>query len=559
MQTLIHWFSEAYYTAVPFVLLLGVLIFVHELGHFLVALACGVRVEVFSLGFGKKIIQRKYGPTTYCLSIVPLGGYVKMYGDEPGADVPVEMRNLAFTHKKLWQRFSIVAAGPLMNLVISLLIFTVISMLGEEQRLPVFGDVNPGTKAYDLGFRSGDKVVSINGQNVKSWEQLQDLMTHGARRSLNFVISRANDQQQVTVSATPELVPNTNPISLDDSIGTVDGLSNASRAAVVGVLPGSLAEKYGLHTGDRVISVAGKEVHYFRELENVLITVQTQPLVMKIERFDPSLKEEEIKPEELTLSGSVTGISSLSTFGIEASDLYLAKVMEGSPAAKAGLKSGDRILQLNEKVPLVWDDVLNTIKSYSGHDPVKLKIHRNGESASLEFAVTPSLSTLSGAQGLEEKRYTIGIMPWVQNAAPALGILKSTDLPSAMLRGVQRTKEVTGMIVVSFLRLFQAKISPKNIGGVIAIGQAASETFKSGIGHFLQLMGVLSINLFIINLLPIPVLDGGHLLFYTIEGLRGAPLSMRKMEVAQQVGLVLLISLMALSLFNDVSRQFGLW
>jgi regulator of sigma E protease len=557
MQTLIHWASTAYYSIVPFVLLLGVLIFVHEMGHFLVALWCGVRVEVFSLGFGKKIFQFKRGHTTYCLSIIPLGGYVKMFGDEPGVEVAPELRSQAFTHKKLWQRFAIVAAGPLMNLIISFLIFTLISVLGEEQRLPVLGDVLPGTKAYSLGFRSGDKIVSVDAQPVLTWDQMQNFMTAGQGHAIRFSLLRANDKLQMEISAIPELVPNPNPISTEDLVGAVDGLTNSSRAAVVGVLPGSLGEKLGLKTGDRILTVNGKDVNYFRELENVMITAQNQPVQIKVDRYSPTAKDDETAVSIVNLAGKLGDVPSLASLGLEASDLHLAKVIDGSPAAKAGIKADDKITKINGVVPTAWEDVLNTVKSYAGTGAIKVEVLRDGKNQ--QYEITPSLSSLSSSQGLEEKRYTIGIMPWIQNAVPPLGIIRADTAGEALHRGVYRTKEVTGMIVVSFLRLFQAKISPKNIGGVIAIGQAASETFKSGIGHFLQLMGVLSINLFIINLLPIPVLDGGHLLFYAIEGLKGTPLGMRKMELAQQVGLVLLISLMALSLFNDVSRHFGLW
>jgi regulator of sigma E protease len=543
--------------AVPFVLLLGVLIFVHELGHFMVAIWCGVRVEVFSLGFGKKIFQKKRGHTTYCLSIIPLGGYVKMFGDEPGGEVPAELQHEAFTHKKLWQRFAIVAAGPVMNLVISFVIFSLMAVIGEEQRLPILGDIPQSSKAYTLGFRSGDRVESIDGNEIRSWDNLQNAMTAGLHRPLEFEISRAGDQQKLKISATPEMAPNPNPISFDDYIGAVDGLSNTSRAAVVGVAANSLAQKLGLKTGDRIVSVNGKEVLVYRELENILLTMQNQSVKFKVERWDPNSKDEEESVQTLETEGRLGSFSSLAALGLESSDLHLAKIIDGSPAEKAGIKAGDRILMIGDVAPQVWEDVLNRVKSYTGQGGLKVKVLRDG--AEISFDLVPNLSSLSTAQGLEEKRYTIGILPWIQNAIPPLGILKVSNPFAAVGRGAQRTKEVTGMIVVSFLRLFQAKISPKNIGGVIAIGQAASETFKSGIGHFLQLMGVLSINLFIINLLPIPVLDGGHLLFYTIEGLRGTPLSMRKMEMAQQVGLVLLVSLMAFSLFNDVSRHFGLW
>ena len=388
-----------------------------------------------------------------------------MFGDEPGVEVAPELRSQAFTHKKLWQRFAIVAAGPLMNLIISFLIFTLISVLGEEQRLPVLGDILQGTKAYSLGFRSGDKVVSVDAQPVTTWDQMQNLMTVGQGHAVRFAVLRANDKIQIDISAIPELAPNPNPISTDDLIGAVDGLTNNSRAAVVGVLPGSVAEKLGLKTGDRILTVNGKEVNYFRELENVMITAQNQQVQIKVDRYTPTAKDDETAVSIVNLSGHLGEVPGLASLGLEASDLHLAKVIDGSPAAKAGIKADDKITKINGVVPMVWEDVLNTVKSYSGTGAIKVEILRQGKTE--QFEITPSLSSISSSQGLEEKRYTIGIMPWIQNAVPPLGIIRADSAADALHRGVYRTKEVTGMIVVSFLRLFQAKISPKNIGGVI--------------------------------------------------------------------------------------------
>jgi regulator of sigma E protease len=171
--------------------------------------------------------------------------------------------------------------------------------------------------------------------------------------------------------------------------------------------------------------------------------------------------------------------------------------------------------------------------------------------------VQPEMTTHMTAQGGEENRFTVGIMPYVIVSKPNTFIMKYSNVGQALKHGVDRSWDITVMTVMSFVRLLQAEISPKNIGGVISIGQAASATFKIGISHFLQMMAIISINLFILNLLPIPVLDGGHLVFYSVEALRGAPLSMRKIEIAQQVGLVLLVSLMVFALFNDFTRLLG--
>lgn len=165
--------SSLFNNVAPFFILLGLLIFVHELGHFLVAKFFGVRVETFSLGFGKKVLSFQRGDTVYCLSAIPLGGYVKMFGDDPSAEVPVDQRSYAFLYKPVMQRVAIVLAGPLMNLFFAIFIFTVIAGLGEEMPGPVVGDVAESTKAFASGFRSGDKITAINNEATPTWVQIK--------------------------------------------------------------------------------------------------------------------------------------------------------------------------------------------------------------------------------------------------------------------------------------------------------------------------------------------------------------------------------------------------
>ena len=244
------------------------------------------------------------------------------------------------------------------------------------------------------------------------------------------------------------------------------------------------------------------------------------------------------------------------TLKLESSDLYLGTILEGTPAKTAGLLPGDRIMQINDTKIEKWDDVISSVKSYDGNkEGVKLQVMRGPEL--LKMTIVPQMISQMTPGGVEDKRYTIGVAPYINFAMPELVKISTSNPVEAIKIGVQRTWDVSVMTVMSFVRLFEGKVSPKNIGGVISIGQAASETFKIGISPFLRMMGLISVNLFILNLLPIPVLDGGHLLFYTIEGLKGAPISMKKMEIAQQVGLVLLMSLMVFALFNDFTRLFG--
>lgn len=552
MDSVIGLLQSGFSAVVPFIILLGLLIFVHELGHFLVAKYFGVRVEVFSLGFGKKIFKFTRGDTTYAISLIPLGGYVKMFGDEVGAAISEEEKKFSFTHKPVLQRIAVVLAGPLMNFFFAIFIFMIVSLLGEEQRSAVIGDIQESSKAFQIGFRSGDRVLSVENKPLKTWEEFQKTLNGSHGMSLNIKVRRDSSAQEVDLSAVPELRPNPNILSLDEMVGDIEGLGTQSRSTAVGVKGDSVAAKAGFKTGDVIKSIQGNKVAYFREIENLILPLQKTEILFVVERPD-----EKGQTQKLDLTIPRQSFASLAALGLEPSDLYLYKIMEGTPAFNAGLKAGDRILKVGSTVPTQWEDVLNEVKAYSGTGFISLDVLRGTDL--LSFQLTPRMTSQVNIQGAEEKRYTVGIVPWIQYASPETVLMRSENLGAAIERGYKKTIEVTSMTVVSFLRLIQAKISPKNIGGVISIGQAASETFKIGIVHFLQMMAIISVNLFILNLLPIPVLDGGHLLFYTIEAIRGAPVSMRKMEIAQQVGLAVLMSLMVFALFNDFSRLLGGW
>ncbi|MFV8257072.1 RIP metalloprotease RseP [Bdellovibrio bacteriovorus] len=543
---------------VPFVILLGILIFVHELGHFLVARWCGVRVEVFSLGFGKKLLTYKKGDTTYALSLIPLGGYVKMFGEQNGEGISEEDKKVSFTHKNVWQRIAIVLAGPLMNFFFAILVFFTVALIGEDAKIPVLGDVAKDSPAYTAGFRSGDQIVSINQKPITTWEDVQRTLSLKESHDLHIDVDvkREGTGESLTVSTTAKPEPNPNVLSSYEYMANVEGISPYSAGTTIGVLENSPLHALGLRTGDTITSINGVKVAYWRSLEDTLAKFSAkEPLTLEVMGIREGDKADKAITVTMAPIESIKAFS-LGSLGLESSELYLSRVIEGSPAQAAGLRAGDRLVKINKITLSKWEDVLNNIKSFDGKNPVALSVLREGKTIDLE--ITPKMTKQMTASGAEEKRYTIGISPIPNIAMPELMTLRSSNPVDALIRGTEKTWEVSVMTVMSFVRLFQAKISPKNIGGVISIGQAASETFKIGITQFLQMMAIISVNLFILNLLPVPVLDGGHLVFYVIELVKGAPLSMKKMEIAQQVGLAILMSLMIFALFNDFTRLFGL-
>lgn len=555
--------GQLYANIVPFVVLLGILIFVHELGHFLVARFCQVRVEVFSLGFGKKILQYKKGDTTYCVSLIPLGGYVKMFGEQPmkttedeqAVPLTEEEKKVSFTHKNVWQRIAIVLAGPLMNFFFAVFVFGFIAQIGEESRSPIIANVEKNSPAAQMGLSAGDRILEIGGVEIQSYEEFQkNLNLHKGSTVSAEIETLAKEKKKVTLNVSS--IKNPNIFSIENSIGSLEGIEALTRGTMVGVVTNSNAEKAGFKIGDEITAINGAKVTRWDELEQFFAnksTLSSEKIVFDVGRGSVEEKNRTIEKIEVPVA-DLKGQSSLLSFGFESSDLYLEQISKNSPAEQAGLQRFDRIVSIKNQKIEKWEQVLNTIKSFDGKEALDVTILRQG--TPILKKITPLVTTQMTALGQEDKRYTIGIVPMVQFAQPEMTIIKSKSIFASIEKGFTRTIDISLMTVFSFVKLFQGEVSHKNIGGMISIGKAAKDSFEMGLQSFLMTMGILSVSLFILNLLPIPVLDGGHLVFYGIEAIKGSPLSVKKMEIAQQIGFVLLMGLMVLALFNDFTKFF---
>lgn len=546
-----------------FIVLLGVLVFVHELGHFLVARWSGVRVEVFSLGFGKKIFQYKKGDTNYCISLIPLGGYVKMFGELPLANEVTsngeefrsfteEEKKVSFTHKPVGKRIAIVLGGPLMNLFFAIVVYFAVSLLGEPAQSPIIGDIDRGSPAEQMGFLPGDKIVYVDSKPIRSWDHFQKFLVSSEKENAVVAVQNCTTCEIRSIDTKLIQKESTNPLSSKKLVYQIEGVNPYSRSSHIGLTLNSPLRKLGLQPGDRIASINGQKVTHFREIEPLIKNQVGRSLSFEIERSNIKTPE---TTEKMTLDYQETSAKgfSLNQLGIESTDLYLAKVFKKTPADQAGFKEGDRLLSINNQPINTWDEVLKQIKSYSGTGTIKIKVARNQEI--MDFEVTPQMtSQMNMSTGTEDKRFTIGISPLIYYSAPEVVILKSANMLEAFTASLTRSWDITVMTLLSFKKLVAGEISSKNIGGVISIAQAAHDTFQAGLATFLNMMALISINLFIFNLLPVPVLDGGHLVFYVIEAIKGSPLGLKKVEYAQQVGFVLLMSLMVFALFNDVTR-----
>lgn len=541
-----------YTNILPFIILLGILIFVHELGHFAVARWCGVRVEVFSLGFGKKIFSFKHGDTTYCVSLIPLGGYVKMFGEQGSQEIKTEEdRKVAYSHKNPWQRIAIVAAGPLMNFFFAVLVFAAIAQMGEQTKAPVIEDVAAGSVAAQAGFQAGDRILSVGSQAVASYEQFQKQLNTRQNSSAEVLVKNPAGEER-TINVDVASIANPNIFSLDSRIGQVEGLLPYARSAAVAVVTDSPAYKLGFRNGDQIKSINGEKIQRWVDLQ-AIVNNASADLTFEVTRTAEA--EGSSVNSELSIVVPVQTLkksASLAAFGFDNTELYLDMIVKDSPADKAGLQKFDKIVSINQVPIAQWDDISNTVRTYDGKEAMTFVVVRDG--AQVIKKITPQITELNTAFGGIDKRFTVGITPYLVFAEPEMTVVESPSIFHSAVKGFDRTVDMSAMTVMSFVRLFQGEVSVKNVGGMVTIGKVAKDSFEIGIQAFLMTMGILSVSLFILNLLPIPVLDGGHLVFYTIELIKGSPLSIKKVEIAQQVGLVVLLALMILAQFNDIVK-----
>ncbi len=443
-----------------------------------------------------------------------------------------------------------------MNFLFAVLIFAFLIGYGEDYRKAQLGEVLPSSAAASAGLSSDDLVTQIQGKSIRTWDELQEELDKGVGSTVSLVVQKADGQTQ-NIQAPVIGKDNPNILSAKKTVGVIEGIETYSEGTYMGLKESSPLWKVGMIPGDRIESVNGKPVRTWGELNRAFAALgATENIGLGLERYEVPFESQ--KPEKLTVTlnrEQFAGDVTIASLGLESSELYLASLVKDSPAAKAGLKQGDRIVQIDGKEITQWEEILKSVSTYQGEAQMAFQIRR--ENQLIELSIQPQMTTQMTAVGTEDKRYTIGIRPFANIAMPETVRIASSNVFEMLAKGTERTLDVSYMIFVSFGKLLTTEISSKNLGGIISIGQAASETFHAGIEHYLRMMALVSVNLFILNLLPIPVLDGGHLVFYLVEALKGSPLGMRKMEIAQQVGILLLVSLMVLSFYNDVLRIFG--
>jgi len=523
---------------VPFVVLLGVLIFIHELGHFSVAKWLGVKVEKFSIGFGPSLFARKVGETEYVVAALPLGGFVKMLGETPDEALASEDVGRAFNHRPVWQRVAIALAGPVMNLILPVFLVAAILMSGVPTITTRLGGVLPGSPAERAGLREGDRVVAVDGETLWRWEDLDLHLRAPGDAALALEVER--DGQTRTI----ELVREPDPAGKF----TDSGLSWHAPAARVGVTdPASPAAQAGLRTGDRIVALNGQPVANFYALERMLATL-SPPLEIEIER--PLDGEKEIVR---TIVRELPAVPSAEGLGLVAVGVRIAAVEPSSPAKRAGLQSGDVVLSIDGEPATSSDQLKNTIWG-SGGAPLELVVVRGQQERSIN--ATPTERPMA-VEGGTETHWGIGVSlgPSDEGAEYRDEVVRNPLV--ALARGAERTGEILVMIVGGLVQLVTGHVGMSSLSGPIGIGEIAADAYQASWQQFVWLMAVISVNLAILNLLPIPVLDGGQIVLAAAEGIKGSPLPTRARDVAQTVGLSLILLLMGVAFWNDIARHWS--
>jgi regulator of sigma E protease len=445
------------HTVAWFLVAIGILVVVHEFGHYLAARLAGVKVLRFSVGFGKPLVIRRFGrdQTEWTLSALPFGGYVKML-DEREGEVPSAEAHRSFNRATVWRRIGIVSAGPAANFLLAIVFYWALFLHGLPAMKPMIGEPPAGTPAAQAGLVAGDEIRRVNGIDTVSFQDLRLTLLRAGVAGDGLVLELA-DGRRVRLEAPP--------IDTD----------NLERDTL-------------------------------------------RPL--GIVRFDPDI------------------------------DPVIGTVLPEGAAARAGFRSGDRLIAANGQAVANWRDWVHVVRQHPS-TPLRIEFERQGRRA--ELTVVPDAVDESG-----ERIGKIGAGPQVDESVRDMLMTEVRYGPvDALWQGASKTWDMSLFTLEMMGRMVLGQVSWKNLSGPLTIADYAGQSASLGWISFVGFLALVSVSLGVLNLLPIPLLDGGHLMYYVAEVLTGRPVSERTMEIGGRVGMALLLLLMSFALFNDLQRLIG--
>lgn len=451
---------DTLYTLFYFIVAIGLLVAIHEFGHFWVARKAGVKVLRFSIGFGKVIwkYQKDSASTEYVLSAIPLGGYVKML-DEREGEVASEELPFAFTRKSLWARTAIVAAGPVFNLLLAVILYWAVFVIGDTGMRPIVGTIDPSTLAAQAGFVEGEEIISVNNIETVTWQE-----------TMETLFSSAMDAEEGL------------PIEVKTDAGVV-----LTRMLII------------------PLEISQSPERLYKELG--------------LRPWQPAIPP------------------------------VVGKVIESSVAAQAGLQAGDLIVSANGQDFVDWIPWVKYVQGHAGKT-IALTIERDGFAQ--ELVLVPE-SIIENEKIIG--RIGVGVQV-PEGLRDSLMVKYSLPPGKALIAAIERTWFYSGATLKMMGQMFMGNASVENLSGPISIAQYAGKSAEMGLVPFLKFLAIVSVSLGILNLLPIPVLDGGHLLMFAIEAIKGSPVAEGVQIAFQQVGMTALLALMALAMFLDIERLF---
>jgi regulator of sigma E protease len=444
-----------------FLVVLGVLIVVHEFGHYLAARYCGVRVLRFSVGFGRTLWQRRLGRdgTEWAVGIFPLGGYVKMLDEREGEVAPEELER-AFNRQSVGKRSLIVAAGPAANFVLAIVLYWAVFMLGSEELRPILGTPPVASPAAVAGIVNGEQVRTVDGEPVVTWNDLRWMLLHKAAIQESAELEVINERREITLRRLP-------------------------------------------------LAAAGEQGWEGDALER-----------LGVRFFRPDMPP------------------------------VVGKVMAGSPGELAGIRQGDEIVAIDGVAVGTWHEFVLLVREAAGRT-LQVELLRGGRIVAVD--VVPEAVSERGKQ---IGRIGVAVAE-SRDAGREVRTFVRYGFLEAGVKAVAETWDKSVFSLVMLGKMLTGEVSWRNLSGPVTIADYAGQSARLGIDYYLKFMALVSISLGVLNLLPIPVLDGGHLMYHMIEVVRRRPLSERAMEISQQVGLSILFVLMAFAFFNDMNRLFS--